>query len=1126
MTRANDATTISFWVSASGSPSGDGSQGNPFNTIEDAQQAVRTVLAQPGALTKDIVVNIGDGTYQLPATLSFDGSDSGRDGHTVYYQAVPGAHPVISGGMGVTGWTQVTNPGITLAPGAQLWQADVGLGIDSRQLYIDGQRAVLAETNDAETSYPEGFRPSYQETPGVSGIKYNTDILNSPNSSNWSDPSTWDDVGDIHDVQAVLYTQWKMISVPVKDIVADPGSSTSGMIELLDPAWTNANLIRDAPMATTVQGSNVITLFDNNTSNYLAKTDTYFPDIQVGMIVTGRGIPTNQTVTVTAIDPVTHQVTLSAGATTTLDQNSPSAITFTDPVTMEPVVTSPNIWSMWRVSKFIDSYQFLDKPNEWYLDDTTGKLYLVTQAGDNPNNHDIQLPVLEKLIDGNNASNIKFEGLSFKYATWLDPSTVTATIDPGTGQTIYTADGYVTDQSAFHIVGTGHEENLIGHFQNVVRTPGNVSFNDSTYITFEGNTFSHLGGVALDLSGGAQNNKVAYNIFTDISSSAVVLGGVGVDDARPSTPDGVVRDNDIIGNYISKVAVEYYDAAGVFVGYSRDATVSQNYITDVPWAGIALGWGWGMRDVGGFPGVGGPPNQWGVYTTPTIMEGNQITDNTITRFLQKLWDGGSIYVLGQQGSGIADGTLLARNHAFDKEPTGGSNIFYTDGGTRYVTLDGNISFGNAQGYVDFGPVFDINDTLNATDNPLAILPLMNWAVYGSDIGGCITYGDILYLNNYWQNLWGNLGPTSTPSNPFGDILQLFDQLIVFYLEVKTNYADWPNTPFYFDPGTYTDQNGVQYPTALQFLNNTIVDGLSSINTDVLSGFANTGNTFAFTSETPMVAARTDALGGEVTFGLLSLADGHVETVLDQALGRSSGALSFSDGSGSGWLTTEGQAQGSIGSGPTDVGTGVWLPTATVDGVPLPITSLVVNGNGALATFLGGYEATFTLGGSRSIANDSVSDHLAVTISRLASFDNGLAFYEADRTTGAIEIGGQTLLPGQAGYLEGALAIATGSGLRLDPGRLPGYGQEVTFSNLPLNDAKNYGVLLLVDNDPSSLFSSFSAANPGGATQMLALSNTGGQGITYAIEDQSVTTGPSDYDYNDIIIRFHPADLNA
>jgi hypothetical protein len=187
-----------------------------------------------------------------------------------------------------------------------------------------------------------------------------------------------------------------------------------------------------------------------------------------------------------------------------------------------------------------------------------------------------------------------------------------------------------------------------------------------------------------------------------------VLGGVSAADARPSSPDGVVRDNTIIGNYLSKVAAEYYDAAGIFVGYSRDATVSGNFITDVPWAGIAIGWGWGLRDEGGFPGLsGGTPDMWGINTTPTIMEGNQITDNTITRFLQKLWDGGAIYTTGFQDGDVSDGlngTVIARNYAYDKTPLAGSNIFYTDGGSRFLQLDHNISFGNDQGYVNFGPL--------------------------------------------------------------------------------------------------------------------------------------------------------------------------------------------------------------------------------------------------------------------------------------------------------------------------------------------------------------------------------------------------------------------------------------
>ena len=40
-----------YWVSATnGSAGGDGSQQNPFLTIEQAQQVVRTVLQAPGTL--------------------------------------------------------------------------------------------------------------------------------------------------------------------------------------------------------------------------------------------------------------------------------------------------------------------------------------------------------------------------------------------------------------------------------------------------------------------------------------------------------------------------------------------------------------------------------------------------------------------------------------------------------------------------------------------------------------------------------------------------------------------------------------------------------------------------------------------------------------------------------------------------------------------------------------------------------------------------------------------------------------------------------------------------------------------------------------------------------------------
>jgi hypothetical protein len=63
----------------------------------------------------------------------------------------------------------------------------------------------------------------------------------------------------------------------------------------------------------------------------------------------------------------------------------------------------------------------------------------------------------------------------------------------------------------------------------------------------------------------------------------------------------------------------------------------------------------------------------------------------------------------------------------------------------------------------------------------------------------------------------------------------------------------------------------------------------------------------------------------------------------------------------------------------------------------------------------------------------------------------------------------------------------------------------------------------VNNDPNTIYSSFSAANPDGATQMMAFGSPG-VGITYGIEDVFVGSGLSDRDYNDLIVRFHQADL--
>ena len=102
VTIATAADQATFYVAPGGSDSNKGTKDAPFKTITQAQKAVRAIN---GTMTGDISVILREGTYQLPATVNFTEADGGKDGHYVRYKAYDGEQPLITGGMGITGWT-------------------------------------------------------------------------------------------------------------------------------------------------------------------------------------------------------------------------------------------------------------------------------------------------------------------------------------------------------------------------------------------------------------------------------------------------------------------------------------------------------------------------------------------------------------------------------------------------------------------------------------------------------------------------------------------------------------------------------------------------------------------------------------------------------------------------------------------------------------------------------------------------------------------------------------------------------------------------------------------------------------------------------------------------------------
>ncbi len=196
------------FVSPTGSGPQRGTRAAPFRSVAAAQAAVRARL---GHMSTDIRVVLADGRYALRAPLRFTAADSGRNGHRVIYEAAVGAHPVLSGGLPITGWKPSSaRPGV--------WVAPVPRDLETRQLYVDGRRAPVASGTApvALTQTATGY------TAGTAAM------------AGWRNPS------EIEMVYDRGPSNWTQSRCRVRDIRATT-------ITMVQPCWDNTSRRSDAP---------------------------------------------------------------------------------------------------------------------------------------------------------------------------------------------------------------------------------------------------------------------------------------------------------------------------------------------------------------------------------------------------------------------------------------------------------------------------------------------------------------------------------------------------------------------------------------------------------------------------------------------------------------------------------------------------------------------------------------------------------------------------------------------------------------------------------------------------------------------------------------------------------------
>ena len=127
-----------------------------------------------------------------------------------------------------------------------------------------------------------------------------------------------------------------------------------------------------------------------------------------------------------------------------------------------------------------------------------------------------------------------------------------------------------------------------------------------------------------------------------------------------------VRDIVIRNNRVSGVSRDYREQAAILVTYATGAVITNNDVSDAPYDGIDIGWGWGANDPGGSPAYRtvdrGYYDQPGnlTYDTPTILRDTVVVGNRVSRVKQWYPDGGAIYHLSAD-----PGALIAGNYIRD-----------------------------------------------------------------------------------------------------------------------------------------------------------------------------------------------------------------------------------------------------------------------------------------------------------------------------------------------------------------------------------------------------------------------------------------------------------------------------
>jgi len=313
----------------------------------------------------------------------------------------------------------------------------------------------------------------------------------------------------------------------------------------------------------------------------------------------------------------------------------------------------------------------LDAPGEWYHDIAARRVYYWPRPGEELATARAVVPVQETLLEvvgslERPVRHVEFRGLRFAHSAWMRPALA--------GHVPHQAGLYMTEAYKMLPPGTPEKKGLENQAW-VGRPPGVVRVEAAQNIRFERCRFERLASAGIDAERGLRDFAVEGCVFRDIAGNGLQLGKFMDGGEETHLPYNPADDREvsarlrIANNLITDCANEDWGCLGIAAGYIRESVIEHNDLSDLPYSGISLGWGW-------------------TYLT-TAQRDNRVHANRITRFGRILYDFGGIYHLSASPStwiteNALGGVVL---NPYAEKPHWGH--IYPDEGSSYLIVRDN-----------------------------------------------------------------------------------------------------------------------------------------------------------------------------------------------------------------------------------------------------------------------------------------------------------------------------------------------------------------------------------------------------------------------------------------------------